>query len=84
MEPVYRSRTGIETESEIHNQVQNTLYQPHCSDSVLLLFTCERAVFSGHHGIVKDATDQTARVELHSVCQTISVDRSRLALVGFV
>lgn len=29
--------------------------------------------------MVKDATESTARVELHSTCQTISVDRQRLA-----
>ncbi|CAL1263965.1 unnamed protein product [Larinioides sclopetarius] len=38
--------------------------------------------YKGHIGIVKDATEATARVELHSKCQTISVDRSRLAVVG--
>lgn len=38
--------------------------------------------FLGYYGIVKDATDQAARVELHTVCQTISVDRSRLQVVG--
>lgn len=31
---------------------------------------------------MKDATDQTARVELHTQCQTINVDKSRLQLVG--
>jgi transcription elongation factor SPT5 len=31
---------------------------------------------------VKDATESTARVELHSTCQTISVDRSHIASVG--
>ncbi|UYV79463.1 SUPT5H [Cordylochernes scorpioides] len=38
--------------------------------------------FKGHIGIVKDATDSTARVELHSICQIISVDRSRLETIG--
>lgn len=33
---------------------------------------------SGYIGVVKDATESTARVELHSTCQTISVDRQRL------
>uniref|UniRef100_A0A8D0DSV1 Transcription elongation factor SPT5 n=1 Tax=Salvator merianae TaxID=96440 RepID=A0A8D0DSV1_SALMN len=33
-------------------------------------------------GVVKDATESTARVELHSTCQTISVDRQRLTAVG--
>ena len=37
---------------------------------------------SGNVGIVKDATESTARVELHSTCQTISVDRSHIASVG--
>ena len=31
--------------------------------------------YKSHIGIVKDATDTTARVELHAKCQTISVDR---------
>ncbi|KAK3597633.1 hypothetical protein CHS0354_030186 [Potamilus streckersoni] len=35
--------------------------------------------FKGYIGIVKDATETTARVELHSSCKTISVDLSRLA-----
>lgn len=33
-------------------------------------------------GIVKDATESTARVELHTSCQTISVDRNHIAIVG--
>lgn len=39
-------------------------------------------LFPGHVGIVKDATDSTVRVELHSKCQTIIVDRSRVSVVG--
>lgn len=38
--------------------------------------------FKGYIGIIKDATESLARVELHTNCKTISVDRSRLALVG--
>lgn len=38
--------------------------------------------YKGNVGIVKDATDTTVRVELHSTCQTISVDRSHIANVG--
>ena len=34
--------------------------------------------YKGHIGVVKDATESTARVELHATCQTINVDRSRL------
>uniref|UniRef100_A0A8B9P4R3 Transcription elongation factor SPT5 n=1 Tax=Apteryx owenii TaxID=8824 RepID=A0A8B9P4R3_APTOW len=34
--------------------------------------------YKGYIGVVKDATESTARVELHSTCQTISVDRQRL------
>ena len=37
--------------------------------------------YKGYVGIVKDATDDTARVELHTTCTTISVDRSRLQIV---
>lgn len=36
---------------------------------------------TGYIGVVKDATESTARVELHSTCQTISVDRQRLTSV---
>jgi len=32
--------------------------------------------------MVKDATECTARVELHSSCQTISVDRRNITIVG--
>lgn len=35
--------------------------------------------FKGYIGIVKDATEDTARVELHSSCKTISVDKARLS-----
>ena len=38
--------------------------------------------YKGHIGIVKDATDSTARVELHAKCQTISVDRSRISVIN--
>lgn len=38
--------------------------------------------YKGVVGIVKDATEATARVELHSSCQTISVDRNHIAVVG--
>lgn len=38
--------------------------------------------YKGAVGIVKDATDSTARVELHSSCQTISVDRTHISYVG--
>lgn len=38
--------------------------------------------YKSHIGMVKDATETTARVELHSKCQTIMVDRSRIAIVG--
>ncbi|ELK31568.1 Transcription elongation factor SPT5 [Myotis davidii] len=36
----------------------------------------------GYIGVVKDATESTAQVELHSTCQTISVDRQWLTTVG--
>lgn len=36
----------------------------------------------GLFGIVRDATDDTARVELHTQCRTISVDRARVMVVG--
>ena len=39
-------------------------------------------MFTGAVGIVKDATESTARVELHTSCQTISVDRNHIAMVG--
>ncbi|XP_078367088.1 LOW QUALITY PROTEIN: transcription elongation factor SPT5-like [Oculina patagonica] len=38
--------------------------------------------YKGYVGIVKDATETTARVELHSSVKTISVDRMRLTIVG--
>ncbi|XP_050426414.1 transcription elongation factor SPT5 [Adelges cooleyi] len=38
--------------------------------------------YKGAVGIVKDATECTARVELHSSCQTISVDRRNITIVG--
>lgn len=38
--------------------------------------------YKGNVGIVRDATASTARVELHSACQTISVDRGHIAGAG--
>lgn len=38
--------------------------------------------YKGNVGIVKDATGSTARVELHTMCQTISVDRGHIAAAG--
>ncbi|XP_074659963.1 transcription elongation factor SPT5-like isoform X2 [Tubulanus polymorphus] len=37
--------------------------------------------FKGYIGIVKDATDSMARVELHTSCKTINVDKNRLAVL---
>ena len=39
--------------------------------------------YKGYIGIVKDATETTARIELHSSCKTISVDRSRFFIIRF-
>lgn len=50
--------------------------ESHISDSLSL------SHISGHFGIVKDATESTARVELHSNPQTINVDRTRLFVIG--
>lgn len=41
-----------------------------------------RGPYKGNIGIVKDATQSTARIELHTSCQTISVDRSHIRDVG--
>jgi len=38
--------------------------------------------YKGDVGIVKDATECTARIELHSSCQTISVDRRNITIVA--
>ncbi len=40
--------------------------------------------YKGYIGIVKDATETTARVELHTKCQTISVDKQRLNIITYV
>lgn len=37
--------------------------------------------YKGYIGIVKDAIGSTARVELHTTCQTITVDKTRIARV---
>ncbi|XP_066144783.1 transcription elongation factor SPT5 isoform X1 [Euwallacea fornicatus] len=41
-----------------------------------------RGPYKGNIGIVKDAMPGTARIELHTSCQTISVDRNNIADVG--
>lgn len=38
--------------------------------------------YKGNIGVVKDATQATARIELHTCCQTISVDRKHIADAG--
>ena len=40
--------------------------------------------YKGYIGIVKDATETTARVELNTDCKTISVDKTRLSVVSLV
>ena len=40
--------------------------------------------YKSYVGIVKDATETTARVELHTSCKTISVDRTRLKQISYV
>ena len=47
-----------------------------------ILFSSLNISYPGHVGIVKDATEATVRVELHSKCQTIIVDRGRVSAVG--
>lgn len=41
-----------------------------------------QGTYKGYIGIVKDAIGPTARVELHSQCQTITVDKNRIVVVG--
>lgn len=41
-----------------------------------------RGPFKGNIGLVKDATQSTARIELHTSCQTISVDRNNITDAG--
>uniref|UniRef100_A0A8C2GVJ2 Transcription elongation factor SPT5 n=1 Tax=Cyprinus carpio TaxID=7962 RepID=A0A8C2GVJ2_CYPCA len=48
---------------------------------ILIRFCNTSYISTGYIGVVKDATESTARVELHSTCQTISVDRQRLTTV---
>ncbi|PIK60626.1 putative transcription elongation factor SPT5 isoform X2, partial [Apostichopus japonicus] len=38
--------------------------------------------YKGYIGIIKDATDSTVRLELHSMMRTISVDRNRVTIIG--
>ncbi|KAK4336972.1 hypothetical protein RND71_043422 [Anisodus tanguticus] len=40
-----------------------------------------QGTYKGYIGIVKDSIGSTARVELHSSCQTITVDKSRICVV---
>ena len=41
-----------------------------------------QGTYKGYIGIVKDAIGTTARVELHATCQTITVDKNRIVVVG--
>ena len=38
-------------------------------------------IMIGYIGIVRDAIETTTRIELHTTCTTISVDRSRIVEV---
>ena len=40
--------------------------------------------YKGYCGIVKDATESTCKIELHAKCQTITVDRNRIALTTYL
>lgn len=40
--------------------------------------------YKGYVGIVKDATESTCKIELHSKCQTITVDRNRIVPATYV
>ncbi|KAG0262211.1 transcription elongation factor spt5 [Actinomortierella ambigua] len=42
--------------------------------------TIIRGPHKGYQGIVKDATDTTARVELHTNCRILTVERAKLAI----
>lgn len=65
-----------------HSQWAFTAASSHRRSSLALTRTRPDLLFPpnlpGYIGVVKDATESTARVELHSTCQTISVDRQRL------
>ena len=41
-----------------------------------------QGTYKGYIGIVKDSIGMTARVELHATCQTITVDKQRIVVVG--
>ncbi|KAJ3125912.1 transcription elongation factor spt5 [Nowakowskiella sp. JEL0407] len=38
--------------------------------------------YKGYMGIVKDVSDNGARIELHTTCQTVTVDQTKLNIVG--
>lgn len=46
--------------------------------------TIIRGPHKGYLGIVKDATDATARVELHTNCRIITVEKAKLAITKYV
>jgi transcription elongation factor SPT5 len=46
--------------------------------------TIIRGPHKGYLGIVKDATDVTARVELHTNCRIITVEKAKLAITKCV
>ncbi|KAG0256354.1 transcription elongation factor spt5, partial [Mortierella polycephala] len=43
-----------------------------------------RGPHKGYRGIVKDASDATARVELHTNCRIITVEKAKLAVTEYV
>lgn len=46
--------------------------------------TIIRGPHKGYLGIVKDASDSTARVELHTNCRIITVEKAKLAITKYV
>jgi transcription elongation factor SPT5 len=66
------------------HQMQQQQLKPGTRRNVSLIGKTVRITqgpYKGYVGMVKDATDTTARVELHTKCQTISVDLVRLSVV---
>jgi transcription elongation factor len=81
------STVGKSPRTPLVNSQQQQMMKPGTRRNLQLIGKTVRinqGPYKGYVGMVKDATDTTARVELHTKCQTISVDLVRLTIVEYV
>lgn len=80
-----RGSTGGQTPRQNQNRHFGTANQQKVRRDLTIIgknVRITKGPMKGLFGIVRDATEDTVRVELHTQCRTISVDRARVMVVG--